>query len=207
LLYELPVDAAVGAVYEYHVEVTDDSRVDSIENPLLVSVAPEAPKGGGGGSRGGGGNKGKGNVGGPSQLALPPITPVHEADWEKHGMDEGTALKVELADAVEGGGDGAEVYDFFVNVDNRYLRVAQKEVRSDVELLEKQFLYGMVLVGLALLQEQQERAKRRSAKSDDHGEADDTTSTEFVAIATRALAPIFLPMLESIGGLALDDLT
>ena len=37
------------------VEVADDSRVDSIQNLLLVSVAPEAPKGGGGGSRGGGG--------------------------------------------------------------------------------------------------------------------------------------------------------
>ncbi|HLF44630.1 MAG TPA: hypothetical protein VJA46_14050 [Acidimicrobiia bacterium] len=205
-LNTLPMGATVGDVYEYLVEVTDDSRVDSIENRLFVTVARQAANGGGEGSRSAGGNKGKGNLGGASQFALPPITPVHEVDWEQHGMDEGTALKVELADSVEGNGDGSEVYDFFVNVDNRYLRVAQKEARVDAGLLEKQFLYGMVLVGLALLQEQQERAKRRSSEFD-RAEADrNENPNEFIAIATRALAPIFLPMLESIGGLALEEI-
>jgi hypothetical protein len=195
----LPDGTHVGDGIEYLIEVTDDSRVDSIENRLFLNVVPEAAVGGGSGSRRSSGNQGKGSLGGPSQLSLPRIELVHEEDWERNDFDDGTALKVVLADSV---------YDFYVNVDNRYLRVAQKAAKGDPNLLEKQFTYGMVLVGLALLREQQEREKRRSQMEKNEypsSKADDLAPEKFVAIATRALAPIFLPMMESIGGLALEE--
>jgi hypothetical protein len=195
----LPDGAEAGDTYEYRVEVTDDSRVDALENRMFLTAVPAHSGGPGGGGKSRGGNKGKGKSGGSRELALPPITPVHEADWDQHGMDEQSALKIVI------GGDGNDesaAYDFFVNVDNRYLRIAQKESRADSNLLEKQFLYGMVLVGLALLQGR----RNKSADNDEIGDLHfEDSPEEFVANATSALAPIFLPMLESIGGLSADD--
>lgn len=202
-LNELPEGAGVGDVYEYTIEIADDSRLESLSNRLFVAVVPANAGGGGRSARERGGNKGKGKSGGPNELALPPITPVHEPDWTSQGMNEQSALKIQLADAGDES-DEAAAYDFFVNVDNRYLRIAQKEARSDANLLEKQFLYGMVLVGLALLQEHQERTR---GHDDEIGEPNfGATAPEFIENATRAIAPIFLPMLESLGGLSIDDL-
>lgn len=86
----------------------------------------------------------------------------------------------------------APVYDFFVNIDNKYLLHSQKERASNAALLEKQFVYGFVLVGLALLQNHHRRIDE--ASEEEGVEA-------YVKRTTRALAPILLPMIQTIGGL------
>ena len=44
-------------------------------------------------------------------------------------------------------------YDFFINVDNLYLKTEMKSARVDIPLLKARFIYGMVLVGLGMLQQ------------------------------------------------------
>jgi hypothetical protein len=195
----LPEDAVVGSLVEYLIEVTDDSRTDAFQNPLKLTVHPPATRPAGKGTRSLSGSRGRGSLGGGSQLAMPPITPVHEVDWEKHGFDDGTALEIKLGGSSDED-DDTDVYDFYVNVDNRYLRTAQKETNTDPNLLEKQFMYGMVLIGLALLQDRRRPTRHDNAEDD----AADSTMEKFVATTTRALAPIFLPMLDAIGGLSAD---
>jgi hypothetical protein len=199
----LPEEASVGKTIEYVIEVTDDSRVDALTNVLLLRVLAKGSQGGGSGSRSETGNKGKGKLGGSDQLALPPIVPVSSKEWEKYDFDANTALRVKLADTANDS-DDASVYDFYVNVDNRYLKATQKETKTDANLLEKQFVYGMVLIGLALLQQQKVDAKRRRDAASEDGGAQEGVERR-VDLVTKGLAPIFLPMVDAIGGLSVES--
>ena len=61
-----------------------------------------------------------------------------------------SALKIVSAGEV---GQGADVFDFYVNVDNKYLRIFQKESKDNPKLIKAKFVYGSVLLGLALIQD------------------------------------------------------
>jgi len=190
----LPEGAVAGSKIEYLVEVTDPSRLDAFELELILEVADERthqpPPGPPGPNNT---NSGKGKRGGSnSTLSLPDITPVHREDWPEHDFDETSALKI-----VHAGTEANEsLYDFYVNYDNKFLLHSYKQRGADAAILEKQFVYGMVLVGLALLQDHQQRAKGKAH------DADDFDIGENVLRTTSALGPILLPMLQAIGSLS-----
>jgi hypothetical protein len=197
LWIDLPSKADVGEKYEYLIEVTDPSRIDAFSCKLTLNIVSQGTA-----SPPGKPNKrqvfneGKGNGGGVgSTLSLPEVILVREADWALNGFDEESALKVVNVGSAENA--GRTIYDFYVNVDNKYLKIIQKESRTDADLLEKQFTYGFVLVGLALLQDRR--------KKDDTGNAGMDAET-FVAHTSRALAPMLIPMIQTIGGLSVDDI-
>lgn len=191
----LPPGTKAGDQVEYLIEVTDPSRIEPFTNHLILIAQAGSATGGGQGGRARGGNTGKGDNAGGSFLALPEITEVTEENWGLHGFNEESALKIQSTDA--------EVYDFYVNTGNKYLRIAQKESKSNAHLLEKQFTYGLVLIGMAILQDYKQQARKRTDtdKDDDEG----SQVEDVVANTTRALAPILLPLIEAIGGLSLDD--
>ena len=196
----LPPDTQAGAQVEYLIEITDPSRIEPFTNRLVLTVQSGSAPSGGNGGRAKGGNTGKGNTGGGSLLALPEINEVTEENWGPNGFNEESALKI----VATGLSSEADVYDFFVNVDNKYLRIAQKESKSEPRLLEKQFAYGLVLVGMAILQDQQHQSRKHP--NPDEGEDNGRPVEEAVATTTRALAPVLLPLIEAIGGLSADDL-
>jgi hypothetical protein len=199
---DLPDDVAAGSVLILDIEVTDDMRIDPFVNRLVLRVH-EARQGGGGGGRGRGRRGGDGGGG----LNLPEITPVKEEDWAKysfHTFNEESALVVVNAGADTDGDAAADVFDFYVNVDNKYLRTVQKESpKEDPKLLEAKFTYSLVLVGLALIHD--DRAQRRTSGNGDDDSGESETIESLVVRATSALAPVLLPMVETIGGLSLDD--
>jgi hypothetical protein len=96
--------------------------------------------------------------------------------------------------------DSGDVFDFYVNVDNKHLRTAQKESKEEPKLLEAKFIYSLVLIGLALISE-----GRTHQKSPEESENEAETIDGFVARATAALAPVLLPMVDTIGGLSLTE--
>jgi hypothetical protein len=124
----------------------------------------------------------------PEGLALPIVVEVKEEDWPQHGFDRSSAL------TVKGSGDGT--YDFFVNVDNVYLKTEQKNYKrqSDPALLEARFKFALVLIGMALLE--------------DHGQHENgsTPVEEHVEQVTRAVAPFLIPMIDSLGSLDPEDI-
>lgn len=195
---DLPAEAAVGEEVSFLIEVTDPSRIDAFELEVTLKVQAE----GSSGSTGGSGapnpkpNEGRGDASNTgSMLALPEVTPVHRDEYQHHSppFTEETALRIK--DAGSEPGDPTR-YDFFINVDNKYLRILQKESRSDATLLEKQFTYGLVLVGLALLQDIER-----------HRDAQDPVDAEnLVGQVTRAIGPFLLPIIQSIGTLGVEDL-
>ncbi|MGQ0623245.1 MAG: hypothetical protein ACT4PP_01110 [Sporichthyaceae bacterium] len=187
---ELPPEAKVGDTLEYLIEVTDPVRFDAFTLPLTLDIAPTGPGGGGGG---GGGktkikNTGKGSGGGgESTFSLPNITPVTAAEFTTHDFDELSVLKIVHASE----DPKVLTYDFFINVDNKYLLHSQKARPDNADVLKKQFIYGFVLVGLALLQEHHKQQVEDDAEPvEDH-----------VLRTTRALGPILIPMLQAIGTL------
>lgn len=190
----LPAGAEIGDKLEYLIEVTDPARFDAFSMPVTLEVI--APAGGGGGGAGGANknkNHGKGTSGGAgSTLNLPNITTVSKADWEAHDFDEFSVLKIVHA------GTSAEpqapVYDFFINIDNKYLQHSQKDRPNNAELLRKQFVYGFVLVGLSLIQERQKQ---------EENDAQTESVDEYVLRTSRALGTILIPMIQAIG--SLDD--
>jgi hypothetical protein len=194
----MPEGVDPGVEVEYRVEVADPTQPLPFVNELDVQMIPPLSPGVGGSPNppkvrnadrtfGGGDN---------THLALPEVTPVHRHEWPLHGFGENSALKVVNVGVSN---PGPTNYDFFVNVDNKYLKIIQKETSTDPSLLEKQFTYGFVLVGLALVQD---AARHRDLT--EGGEAIDVE--EYVARTSRALAPVLLPIIQAIGGLSLEDL-
>lgn len=188
-----PAGTKSGDKLEYLIEVTDPSRIDAFRVELTLEVGPANTGRGGQGGASRNANTGKGGTGGAgSTLSLPSITTVDRDEWDQHGFDELSALKV--VHAGPSTDSSAPIYDFFVNVDNKFLLHSQKERTANAELLRKQFIYGFVLVGLALIQDHQRWAKEQT-------NGDNVDVEIYVERTTRALGSILVPMIQAIGGL------
>jgi len=115
-------------------------------------------------------------------------------------FDQYTALRIRHAPESDDGENGKEIYDFFINMDNLYLVNEQKSSKKDADLLEACFLYGMVLVGIALIHDDLEKESQKDENSynADEDEGKDNIEDK-VEDFTKAIAPILLPMIENLG--------
>ena len=178
-----------------------DSR-DEFENRILVTVRPEGrSRAGGGGNRRPPSEKQGKERERSTEVAPPQIERIFKDDWEQHGFDEFTAMKVEAV-GYDGDDDSTELYAFKINMDNTPLLHEVKQKRLDIGLARNQFLYANVLVGLSLLlHSKQTDGQERQAGEDNKS----TVSIEYQIFDTcRALAP-FLLALTSLGTAELDD--
>jgi hypothetical protein len=72
-------------------------------------------------------------------------------------------------------------------------------------MMRKRWEYGLVLVGLALLHDDVQRQKSNSEEPSNHDEEDERLGIEKRAEElTKAIAPILLPMINSLGSLDLE---
>lgn len=204
LTFDLPNDVKVNDRIVVTIEVTDDSRVEPFRNVCDISVLPSAEKTT---------NPPKppkpptDNEGDDrsieSGIALPNITTVSEEKWGEYEppFDKFTALRI----VSNGDGDEATVYDFFVNEDNFYLKSDLKGAGDNEKLVKSQFIYGMVLTGLALIHQHEKKDTANEngevSSQDDNSETIDTQ----VEDVTRALAPFIIPMIESLGAIEISD--
>jgi len=180
LTVALPEDSKIGNLLKYTVEINDVSRV----NPFLITFhvlvdPPVEKKKGEPGER----IKPPGNKGGrryfPSSFDIPNIIEVRRPEWNKHSFDKESALKV-----MDSGENG---YDFYINMDNIYLLIEIKgRFKSDPKVLEAQYKYGMVLIGMSLLKEL--------------GEKEESICEKIYEI-TKAISPVLLPMIATLGTL------
>jgi hypothetical protein len=207
LSVQLPEESTIGEQVNFLSVVTDEYREHPFENLFTVLVKPEAAPTGGRGSRRKppSDNDGIGREQ-PAGIVLPRIIEVRENEWATHSFDKMTALKIKDAGDCDQGAtsdDTVTRYDFFINIDNLYLKAEMKSAKANVPLLKSRFTYAMVLVGLGLLQ--QEITKAAIQDSDCEIETNEECSSdgieELVEQVTRALAPIVLPMIESLGSI------
>ena len=99
--------------------------------------------------------------------------------------------------------NGNSVYDFFVNMDNVHLKTELKSRFSDAEITRSRFKYALVLIGLALLQEEQ--AKKNSEPDQKEDDTNEVNIEDRVEQFSKAVAPILLPMINSLGELEIEE--
>jgi hypothetical protein len=186
LTVTLPDDVRVGDVLHFILEVTDVSRVEPFINEFYIFVdKPIEKKKGEGGKRKPPPSKeeGEGRET-PALLSLPNIREVRKDEWEKYEFDKESALKVRDS------GDGG--YDFYINMDNVYLLTEIKgKTKVDPKLLEIQYKYGMVLIGISLLHSYNKK------------NSDDKATYKMIFEITKAISPVLLPMISSLSEIAI----
>lgn len=206
LSLRLPANCKVGDTLHFRAVVTDRTRIEPFSNDFVVSVIESGEVTGGAPvKRGAPGNQPGTEREIAAGIALPNIIPVYEAEWrsKEPPFDQFTALRVKQADtALEEGANGQSrsVYDFYVNMDNIYLKTELKSKQQDSELVRAQFKYGMVLIGLGLLHEKTMN-DRPAATDPDAEDANQQSIEDQIEVTTRAVAPILLPMIDALGGL------
>jgi len=218
LSIRLPGNCKQGDVLTFVAQVTDPSRIELFENTFNVHVIDaHAPHGGGSGRRKPPTDQQGDDREVPAGIALPNITKVREVNWNDYApaFDKYTALRIKHA-ATEGEGDDAtDVYDFFVNIDNVFLKTEMKTGGGDDRVTEGRFIYGLVLIGLALLQQRaidaRQQAKRREAGEEVVEPIEASSSgngvEDSVEGITRSVAPVLLPMIDSLGQLDVDTVS
>lgn len=192
LTLNLPEGVKMGDTICFQTNVTDSTRVEPLMSEFCVVVSDPKKKSDGGGG-GGGRKKPPNNEPGEdrkdsSALDIPNALEVRRVDWEKHNFNEKSALKVISA----GEGNG---YDFYINMDNVYLQMEIKgDIKSSPELTEARFKYGMVLIGISLL----DYDNKKSSKID----SDEIPSIyDEIAMLSEAISPTLLPMISSLSEL------
>jgi hypothetical protein len=216
LTVQLPANCAVGDLLRFQAVVTDPTRLDPFENTFSIDVLPESlPHGGGHGERHKPPTKEKGQEReAPSGINLPNIVPIYEADWPSQNppFDKYTALRVGITDTptnAEGGnsnGESHDIYDFKINMDNLFLKSELKTGGDEIEMIRARWRYGLVLIGLALLHDENQEKKTRADAEEPSQEEETGESIESrVERFTRAIAPVLLPMIDSLGALELEE--
>lgn len=218
----LPEDETrLGEEITVQCSVSDDVIPDPLVNVAKLRIVPQTEAGGPGGNRAGrpgGGEGGKGGSGAsgtggkkgnegplePAGIKLPDIERVRDGDeaWKSHGFTDQTACKIiEDEDAESGGG----VYTFYVNVDNVALRTDMKGLSEDVSVKEAKFIYGNVLIGLALIHQRKNMNQTTDFDPGSATQTDGRQIDEVVESTTRALAPFLVPMIDYLGALTPDE--
>ncbi len=207
---KLPDGCSVGDELNFTATVADCSRIEPFENLFRIRVKEEATKSGGTGRRrlpptGTEGDEREA----PSGIALPNIIEVTEKDWGHHAppFDQYTALRIKHAGqsgdaAPTEGGTNSDIYDFFINVDNTYLKTELKTGVQEAPVQKARFTNGLVLVGLAILHDDERKKKGVDDNPDViNAEGEERSVEDLVESFTRAIAPVLLPMIESLGAL------
>ena len=147
----------------------------------------------------------------PSGIKLPKIKPVWEKDWYDQTpspFDKHTALRIKNAGSSEEGEDDLSsnaVYDFYINMDNVYLKSELKSAKTEPKLAQAQFKYGMVLLGLAMLQEDIENHHQQDYNEEESENGNGESIEKNVEAFSRAVAPVVIPMINSLGSLNVED--
>jgi hypothetical protein len=219
LTVQLPSDCCEGHRLHYVAIINDIGRLEPFENHFSLEVIHEVEQKGGGVTKPGKPpSKNKGNdESAPTGIQLPNIVEVYEASddgkrtWRDltPPFDKYSALRIRYA----GNGDidnqqikGPDVYDFFINIDNAYARMELKSGKLEPEVARARFIYGMVLIGLGLLQQdaQNKKDNMRGSQEDIDENVDSDGIERKVEEFSKAVAPILLPMIDGLGALDLE---
>jgi hypothetical protein len=192
----IPDNVTVGDTLQVQTEVNDITRPDPFSSEFYIKI-DQAQENNGNNHHGKRKQPPSDKLGQdrqkPVYLDIPNTIEVRSSDWGKHGFSEKSALKV-----MDGGDDTG--YDFYINMDNIYLQMEIKEdEKTDPKLLEARFKYGMVLLGISLL-DFEEKGKKDGINPD----SDDASIYERISLFTSAISPTLLPMIVSLGDLEVE---
>ena len=127
-----------------------------------------------------------------SHFDIPTPLEIKKDDWPIHDFNEESALKV--MESIDG------TYDFYINIDNKYLLAEQRYQKIDPKLLKARYSYGMVLIGLAILHE-----SKNHSEDDTVGNNNERDIQGYVYDVTKAISSILLPMISGLSELEINE--
>jgi len=212
LTFDLPPDVQNGDVLGYELIVSDPVMGTNFTNRAELTVRPEATQTSGRTTprRQPGKNEQQG-IDGPSGIDLPLVVWLKQGDprWEQHFSDVDDCLDViDDADA-ESGGRITHDYKFYLNEDNRSLRFELSSNKLAAAAVTKQFEIAVTLVGLAILYDSERNGpakQERSAQHEAMGAEALESARDRVKRATRAVAPVLLPLINNLSDLGQFEL-
>jgi hypothetical protein len=194
LFATLPEDVKVGDTLHVECTVIDCSRLEPFYNEFYIHILDKMQPSNGSHTKSKREASGK-NGNSEKDVAhfdIPTPLEIKKDDWPKYNFNEDSALKV--TETVDG------TYDFFINIDNKYLLSEQKYQKIDPKLLKARYSYGMVLVGLAILHE-----SKNHSESDQLGNNTERDISGYVYDVTKALSPVLLPMIGGLSELVIEE--
>jgi len=172
-------DVEIGDILLFQTE-TIDSRGQPFDNEFYVKVVNQAKN-----DENSGGVFNKKDHTMP-YLALPNIIAlrIKDKDWTQYFKNLEDALAVKDA--------GENNYDFYINLDNKYLQTEIKEnSKITPQLLEDKFKSGMVLIGMALIKYFQDHADEVKPY-----QCEDLSMYKIIFLITKAISPFLLPIMS-----------
>lgn len=195
---DIPTYPKVGDLLNIMLEVNDPMRIvdPPFKNAMVLAICEEDRS-----SKGGTSTRVKppDNIPGkdrdkPSGVKFPKIFKVYENEWSTHEFDKYSAVRV-VKSKVNDNVQNIE-FTFYVNMDNIYLLHEIKGKIEDKTEIEAFFEYGMALIGISIIYDDQQNKTER-----DRFEGIE----ERIAMFTRAMSPMIIPMIREFHELDLKD--
>jgi hypothetical protein len=147
---------------------------------------------------------------GQSGIDFPKVYWVKEnaANWKQHFESLDDCLKIIDDGEVDENGKSEPDYKFYINESNKSFQHELKITKLAAPVLKKQFEIGTVLIGMALIHDSKQHPQKKSDDDEDataSKKGDDTAVLRLASQFTRAVAPIILPMIQSLGDISGDD--
>ncbi len=187
----LPDWVRVGDNLSFEAVVDGELQLEPFCVPFRFEVTePDEPSKGKRGKRQPPAGKGSGNRKRPDNLAMPKITEVYKDQWHERGFDKYSALSAVNA--------GDNSYDYFVNMDNDYLSTELNLLKASGEprIVKTRFKMAMVLLGMAV--------QAKAARDESDKDPAKQLPSDVVEQITSLIAPVILPMIDSLGDLEID---
>ena len=202
----MPPDATVGSMVTYEAEIMDPSRIEPFCNLFMLRVRPERADQPGLPKEPTLPLKSPSSKPGPdrqddTRLDIPEPTELYERDWSKQEppFDRLTAMVIKAPPAATDN-EKAVSYDYYINMDNVFLRTAQKEDPKRAAAFKARFKHGMALIALALIQHDLTDKQHQNDSADDQEEDAPARGDvrDQVRDVTSALAPFILPLIDGL---------
>lgn len=179
-----------GMSFGFAVGVSDESRIESMENAVKVNIIEPVEGAGGGGTRQNRGAEG---------IQSPNIIEVREEEWPTHPLgafDSKTALRI-ATDASNT--SEREAWDFYVNVDNENIHLHSRRKNEPVEAVRNAFSTAMVFLALAIIRGESADDARNTDRERRGEENRAESLSDKVDQITAYLAPVLLTVIDALG--------
>ena len=184
-------------ILSFRCEISDVSRYEPIVEEFIIKVIEPLKKqqAKNGGRKPPSSNKDGNESKRQDRFAIPQIIEVSNDGrsghtWEQQGFNKLSALKVK--------GSEEDGYDFFVNIDNIHLLTELKSANNfEIKSIEAKYKFGLVLIGISLLQNMQQEQKENS---------EDENVFELIERITQAISPIIIPMIDSLSSIDIENI-
>ena len=201
LSLSLPPEAKAGDRFTIESRVDDPTLVEPFVSHIRLTVSDNRKRKGGQGKTKSKPGAGTGKLGKGQGITLPKVVPVKEDDdnWQRYKFVSGVACHV-VSDPIRANGKDTLEHTFYINLSNTCLVTEMKYQKVDPRILEAKFKYGNVLLGLAMLHDDENNREQRN----DQGK--EISVQDQIRYVTSAVSPVLLPMIDQLSGLSEAEL-